>query len=58
LAKRTGEKKKDPWLCIKAVLYLLKEGECFLLLEVCVAGMGKNMKPKPQIRVLVGSPLQ
>lgn len=30
----------------------------FLLLEVCVAGMGRNIKPKPQTRTLVGSPLQ
>ena len=35
-------------MCMKTVLYLLKEGDHFLLLEVCVAGTGRNIKPKPQ----------
>lgn len=30
----------------------------FLLLEVCVTGIGRDIKPKPQTRTLVGSPLQ
>lgn len=31
---------------------------CFLILEVCMAGMGRKRKPKPQSRTLVGSALR
>lgn len=56
--QRQRGNKKSMAVYKNSILSTQRRRTDFLLLEVCVAGIGWNSEPKPQTRTLVGSPLQ